>query len=289
MLAPFEFEENKFYQNYLLTEKEEEGEEIVKKETFNKENNFNNEFKILSKDDFDFYLKGTQFASSFIFSNNEIFKNENEENESLYFLQKKRNFSNSQELLKKSGKHDKYANDNIEKKIKNKILKVFKDFINEKISKVFTNKKLLNIAPNQNIFKAEENKKILNKKFKDIFSVNINRKYEHYDKNHNKQLIQDLLVQKDEEKKTEFKKLFNLTFLDALQHFRGSNSIQELNGMTTIKEDIKTFKKKYSEKYKQFFREKVDDYENIIMNKKERKKKTQKKTNLSPLLSNIKK
>lgn len=81
---------------------------------------------------------------------------------------------------------------------------------------------------------VEFNKKFLKRNLKQIFSVNISNKYKNYDKDNNKKLIQKLLRDKNEERKEYFKKLFKLTFLDCLQHFRGSQNIPLLDSMTTI-------------------------------------------------------
>ena len=63
------------------------------------------------------------------------------------FLQQKRNLSDNEEIPEKSRKHDIYSKDNIERKIKNVILKCFKVFLNKKIKKEFNDEQLLNIKP----------------------------------------------------------------------------------------------------------------------------------------------
>ena len=45
-------------------------------------------------------------------------------------------------------------------------------------------------------------------------------------------LIKSLLNEKDEKKKNIFMKIFELTFLECLEHFRGTKYIKELNNMT---------------------------------------------------------
>ena len=45
---------------------------------------------------------------------------------------------------------------------------------------------------------------------------------------HNKKVIEKIIL----EKKDKFEKLFNLTFIECLEHFIGEKNIEELNGIT---------------------------------------------------------
>ncbi len=252
-------EEIENHENNFFSEDEDE----VNNYTFKKKD-FNNELLKSPIYDFNFPLEETQYASLFPFLNNEFIHEYN-------FLQQKRNLSDNEELPEKSRKHDIYSKDNIERKIKNVILKCFKVFLNKKINIEFNDEQLLNIKPE--LLKSEEFKKFLNKSIKDIFSVDINNKYKHYESNHNKLLILKLLNQKDEEKNSVFEKLFNFTFLDVLKHFTGSKKIQELNGMITLEEEIGNFKNKYDMKYKNYFKNYANNFEEIIRRKKKRKPK----------------
>ena len=75
-----------------------------------------------------------------------------------------------------------------------------------------------------------------------IFSVDISSKFKKFAKNNNFILIQKLLSDKNEERKKYFEKLFKLTFLDCLKHFRGSKISPLLNGMTNLRDYKKNLK-----------------------------------------------
>ena len=67
-----------------------------------------------------------------------------------------------------------------------------------------------------------------------VFSEDISTKYKKLDPKHNKKLIEELLDEPDEEKRLIFQKIFNLSFLDVLKHFRGSILIKELSGINSF-------------------------------------------------------
>ena len=92
--------------------------------------------------------------------------------------------------------------------------------------------KLLKMKQNsKELNKVKYNKKLLKRTLKSIFSKEVSGKYSRYNPEHNKYLIESLINEKDEKKKIFFNKLFNLTFMDCLEHFRGSHFFDELNGM----------------------------------------------------------
>ena len=70
-------------------------------------------------------------------------------------------------------------------------------------------------------------------------------------------------------KKDYFTNLFNLTFKQCLEHYRGTNFYIELKGMNLFEEDINNYMddKEYAEHLGYFFQ----NYEKIIYNKKSRK------------------
>ena len=174
--------------------------------------------------------------------------------------------------------HNKYSDDNLRRKCKHIILKLLFDFINEKIFQKYNNyegknnfaKKLLTINQKQTADASIQfNKDFLNKSIGDIFSEDISGKYTNFPPYHNKFLINSL--KKDEEKDDNkyFQKIFNLSFLDVLKHFRGSLYIKELDGM----KDIELLKEKYNddEDYLKLLNYYFMNYEDIINKKKNRK------------------
>ena len=182
-----------------------------------------------------------------------------------------------------SGEHNKFSDDNLIRKCKSVVLKYIFIFINNMIKSVYQYnidngvKVMLLLKINYNQIKKSKvsyNKEFLNKKIKDIFSDNISKKYTNHSKNHNKNLINNLLNEKDEEKRKKFEKIFNLTFLECLQHFRGSIYIKELDGMTNLEEACENFEEKEDfEYYKEKFKSYINKFEKIIRKKKERHKR----------------
>ena len=72
-----------------------------------------------------------------------------------------------------------------------------------------------------------------------------------------------------------FTKIFNLSFLDCVKHFRGDINIDELEGFIEMDEVCKNFEKEekdYSGKLKWY----ITDFEKIVLGKKARKKKVKK-------------
>ena len=79
--------------------------------------------------------------------------------------------------------------------------------------------------------KANYNKLFLYRTLGSIFSEEISTKYTKHSPNHNKELINNLLNEKDNNKKEYFNDLFNITFMDVLNHFRGTKYIDKLCGL----------------------------------------------------------
>ena len=147
------------------------------------------------------------------------------------FTSKKTNRGRKPKLDEELRKHSKFSDDNILQKIKNICLNYFLKYINLKLLDLFksdnsddlNNKKLYILSKNQDgNSKSEKNKTLLNMTMQSIFSQNISTKYKSSDSNHNKNLIEELINEQDEEKRLFFQKTFNLSFLDVLKHFRGS-------------------------------------------------------------------
>ena len=108
----------------------------------------------------------------------------------------------------------------------------------------------------------------MNKTLGEIFSENISNRYTNYPPEHNKNVIEKLINDEDEIKRNYFKKLFNLKFIDCIRHFRESCLINELVGLTLFK-DLK-LKSEMDEDYRKALKYYIYNYENIILNKKER-------------------
>ena len=179
-----------------------------------------------------------------------------------------------------TGKHNKYSGDNLFRKCKGILLNSLFILINKIIADNYQNdpdydektQKLLKINQKQIINSdVKFNKEFIYKKLGDIFSDDVTLRCRRYNIKHNKILIQNLINEKNEFKKMLFRKIFGLTFLDCLNHFRGTKPIKELNDLTKYDEVCKNFEA--DEDYLYSFKYYIDKYEKIIENKKWRKKK----------------
>ena len=199
----------------------------------------------------------------------------------------KRPFKEKKDLGRKKkeyeglGLHNKFSDDNIIRKVKNAILQNTRIFINSKIKTIYEyknnkfskRKELLKMKKSQPISsRVDYNKNFLEKNLGEIFSDNISSKYIKYPSSHNKKLIESLINDEDEQKRKIFNAIFNfnLTFLDCLNHFRGSKIIEELKGLNNLEEYLKRAKIIKDKEYCTIFKYFVNNFEKIIMDKKSR-------------------
>ena len=183
--------------------------------------------------------------------------------------------------ITKEKKHTKFSYGNLKRKCKHLVIENVLDFINNKIYEAYdgnksfglTKKKLMKLNQNQKTnADVDFNKKLLTKTLRDIFSQNITRKIRLFESDHNKKLIETII----KEKKDQFQKLFNLTFVQCIEHFAGNKEIEELRGLrlfSELKNEIidkyETDGESYYENLKIFLKE----FENKINKVKPRKKK----------------
>ena len=163
--------------------------------------------------------------------------------------------------------HSRLNIDNIVMKVKYLILKNLLRFINEKIKEkyksfvgngIFTKQLLI-------INYRKINKEYSTKSIGDILSEDISQRFINYPLSYNRNLIHSLKNEKDINKKNYFNKLFNLSFMDTLEHFIGSTVIEELKGMKTfdsIKQDFKD-----DDNYFKKLEYVIQNYDRILYNK----------------------
>ena len=210
----------------------------------------------------------------------EIYHNiqkDNIEKDNKKLLERKRKGDDSER------KHDKFYDDNTIKRIKRIIITELKNFINKKIKDIYgdevgegmTIKELMLI--NQEQIKdtsVEFNKEFLSKTLKDIFSVNISKRITNYPPEHNKNLINEIINDENEERSNYFKELFNISFYDCLKYFRGDNINNAVfNESKSISDYLKNCKNNKDEEYTNHLKQFLQNYEEIITNRKPRKKK----------------
>ena len=183
------------------------------------------------------------------------------------------------------GKHDKFSEDNIIRKFKGRFIEKCRIYINKEyknyllVNKFDVKKEkdlLQRIDPKfSRIIKKDENLKWLKSRLYHVYSENVSEKCSLYEPDHNKKII-DLLLS---EKKEEFEKIFNLTFIECEKHFIELEHIELLNGLTLFKElkgKIVNNTKKDGEAYYENLRIFLTSYEEIINRAKPRRKRRKK-------------
>ena len=245
-------------------------------ESFEKEKDFNN--KILNKE--------------FLFEN----KNKDYPTQSTDFLdseKSKYNLIEKYQLLQKRkkakantiGKHTKYAEDNLRRKIKYLVLKYALEFLNEKIRDLYKgnigsgiSKKEL--VPLNRIYKVdtsiEKYKKFVYKTLGEIFSGNISTRFKINLPEYNKILIKRLLNDKDENKRLYFQRLFNIKFLKCIETFSGSDSCKELKGFKTFNDIKNSLDYEYEPEYINRLEYYLKNFGEILINKNRKKVRPEK-------------
>ena len=168
--------------------------------------------------------------------------------------------------------HTKFSNDNILRKIKVKFIHKTINYINNIILTKYNNKidvlKPLKgkISQNNGI---NFNKKLINSKLKDIFSIyEINGKFKLYQNNYNKSVIDKIY----NENIKELIDIFEMTFLQVFVIFRDLNETEKLNGLEKIDTVIREIKlKDNNSEYINKFTNVVNNFENYYLNKIARK------------------
>ena len=201
------------------------------------------------------------------------FFNENERNK---LLNKKRKNKSTNKARKP---HTKYTYDNLKRECKHLVIENAKEFINKKIKEAYNGnigdgvlkKELVKLNQEQKKNSSVEfNQLFLNKTLKEILSQKITKKFKFYDQDHNKNVIEIVI----KEKKDEFEKIFNITFIECLKHFIGIKQICELNGFTLFEELKEQIVLKYEdgESYYQNLEIFLKEFEKRINNAKPRNK-----------------
>ena len=173
------------------------------------------------------------------------------------------------------GKHNKYSQDNIIRKIKTILLSILSSFINSFIYKIYDGNigkgvfiKELKKLNQRQIIDSKNNKLFLKKTLQDIFSDDISRKFTNYLPKHNKNVINNLINDEDPNKRRSFQHLFSLTFLECLMHFRRSKDIPQLRGLKLFNDIRKDYEDDLE--YVNLLDYYIFNFEEIIMRKRQR-------------------
>ena len=202
--------------------------------------------------------------------------------------------TNSSENLEDTS-HTKFSYDNLERKIKSIVLKYLREFINKKLEQIYKNKigkgimikKFLEINGRQ-VADAHinYNKEFIKKTLGSILSDTISSRFTSFKQNHNQLLIERLKTDEDENKREYFEKLFNLTFIDCVNHFIGNEKFEVLEGMTLFEEmksnheELKKMSIKFDDKdyeeYIEVLKDHLERFNSILGRKKGRDRKKNK-------------
>ena len=193
-------------------------------------------------------------------------------------------------------RHSKFGIDNIISKIRTLILNEIVIFINEKISKYPIDKvfRLFNVASEgdvmesvkkmykekkfllklsgsfKGITKTKDNIELLDQKIVVFLANDVAANYKRYEKDHNKKIIEML---KKSEELGELGEIFNLTFLDCVNHFCGKEK-EALNGFIEWKNYKNKLLERDGEKFTESFWYVLRNYKAVISKRFCRKNKT---------------
>ena len=189
----------------------------------------------------------------------------------VFSKQKKKRGRKSKRIYNSYNELKKFSNDNNIRKCKTLVLTYSLEFLNYQIKKIYNGnighgihmKKLLDISQE---YKADNTinymRKFINKTLKEIFSVEISKKYTSFLSNHNEVVIKKILKDNDDDKRKKFEKLFSLTFIDCLKRFVGEKTFEEFEGFPTF-DEIKLKLNEDSE-YIEKIKESLINFEDII-------------------------
>ena len=273
--------------NYLILEPEDESK-ITQALNINFSSNFNKDDSNESFDIFQVFFHKTLFLNNIenknlnentavtaektgvnkqeIKINIEIEKNLNNPNPII--LNDLNQFENNYFWKKRS------ISDNVIKKGRNILLNSIFRFVNKKISIFYNNdigkgigiKQFVKISKKElNHSNVEFDKNYLNKKLKEIFSGDISCKFTNFLINKNKELLQTLI------EIDYFKELFELTFLQCIEHINGTKFIPLLEGFETLDEILLNEEEKLKENDIENYKYIIENYKQCVENKFSRK------------------
>jgi hypothetical protein len=179
--------------------------------------------------------------------------------------------------------HNEFKFDNITNRLKNNLMKSFLSFINKKIEEKYEFSEemkdlklyVLNnsLASNSNI---KFNRDLINMTLKEIFSNKVSTKCKKVSQDQNKNAINNLLNDKDEERRNYFNKIFNLKFIDVLKYLRGeTEGLEILEGLEFDKVCWNKIQKK--ENLLRYFTLLMSCYEKLWEERKPRNRKKKRK------------
>ena len=168
------------------------------------------------------------------------------------------------------GKHNKFSEDNIIRKIKGKFLEKCRLYINDLYKKHLLKKnrdpkkeRILLQRLNPNVsrkIKRNLNLEWLESKLYQVFSENVSEKCTSYDEDYNERQIK-VLFSKDEA--TEVIKILKRSVKEMFHNYTNN---EEIDGFKTLKDDLEEIKKKMNEEKEEYIDKYLNKYKSIAEN-----------------------
>ena len=256
------------------------------KNTENNEEIYNNSIDNEKKDSKFINLIGSKLENFSTGYSSNLSQNENYCSNNFTKKEKLFNITKEPKLKKKrgrkknssmGGKHTKFCYDNMTRKFKRVFFESILNFIKSSMKKVQTSankyvKPILlkikqNFISNTNV---NFNKNLIQKKLRDIFSNNISSKFSNYGLDYNRKLIEKIYNEKIQTKVID---ILEMTFLECLEHLRGSKHYEQLEGLENAYGIvINELENKENDEYMANFKEFVNRFEQYYENKRSREK-----------------
>ena len=272
-----------YNQNYIFNQKIEDEKEYLKIFPNNNIENYsiNQSLNDLSMENLYFQQRNKNQENMSISLKEEL----SDLNQKSYTSKNENDIKNEYIGKKRETKNNTYSPDKMRKRVRIIALKAIIYFINEKIKSFYKNigkglleKQFKDIdKTNLSHSNVGYDKIFLEYKLKEIFSWNISSKITTLLKEHNKNLLGQLI--NSEIAGNYFKELFEMTFSQCLEHIQGKKYYEILNGLMNFEKTVDYFcdeKEKNDNIFRESFHLVFMNYQELVERKSTRKPKNSK-------------
>ena len=271
-----------YNQNYIINQKIEDEKEYLKIFPNNIENDsINQSLNDLSMENLYFQQRSNNKENISISLKEEL----SDLNQKSYTSKNENDIKNEYIGKKRETKNNTYSPDKMRKRVRIIALKAIIYFINEKIKSFYKNigkglleKQFKDIdKTNLSHSNVGYDKIFLEYRLKEIFSWNISSKITTLLKEHNKNLLGQLI--NSEIAGNYFKELFEITFSQCLEHIQGKKYYEILNGLMNFEKTVDYFcdeKEKNDNIFRESFHLVFMNYQELVERKSTRKPKNSK-------------
>lgn len=271
-----------YNQNYIINQKIEDEKEYLKIFPNNIENDsINQSLNDMSMENLYFQQRSNNQENMSISLKEEL----SDLNQKSYISENENDNKNEYIGKKRETKNNTYSPDKMRKRVRIIALKAIIYFINEKIKSFYKNigkglleKQFKDIdKTNLSHSNVGYDKIFLEYKLKEIFSWNISSKITTLLKEHNKNLLGQLI--NSEIAGNYFKELFEMTFSQCLEHIQGKKYYEIFNGLMNFEKTVDYFcdeKEKNDNIFRESFHFVFMNYQELVERKSTRKPKNSK-------------